>query len=52
MEQDKTYMLSLRKKFKDFDVVAKYSFQNGKELPENRDDVDSKIIALSLTYKF
>ncbi|MEA3552848.1 MAG: hypothetical protein U9R39_00445 [Campylobacterota bacterium] len=52
MEQDKTYMLSFGKKFKEFDIVAKYSFQNGKELPENRDDVDSKVMALSLTYKF
>ncbi|WP_321467774.1 hypothetical protein [Halarcobacter sp.] len=52
MEQDKTYMLSLGKRFKDFDIMAKYSFQNGKELPENRDDVDTKVVTLSLTYKF
>lgn len=52
MEQDKTYMLSLGKKFKDFDIMAKYSFQNGKELPENRDDVDTKVVSLSLSYKF
>lgn len=52
MEQDKTYMLSLEKKFKDIDFIAKYSFQNGKELPENRDDVDTKVLTLALTYKF
>ena len=52
MEQNKTYMLSLGKKFKNLDLIAKYSFQNGKELPENRDDVDTEVISLSLTYKF
>ena len=52
MQQDKTYMISLGKKFKDFDFVAKYSFQNGKELPENRDDVDTKVVSFALTYKF
>ncbi|MEA3288883.1 MAG: hypothetical protein U9Q04_01775 [Campylobacterota bacterium] len=52
MEQDKTYMISFGKKFKKFDIITKYSFQNGKELPENRDDVDTKVMALSLTYKF
>lgn len=52
MQQDKTYMLSFGKKFKNFDIIAKYSFQNGKELPENRDDVDTKVMALSLMYKF
>lgn len=52
MEQDKTYMVSFGRKFKEFDIIAKYSFQNGKELPENRDDVDTKVMALSLTYKF
>lgn len=52
MQQDKTYMLSFGKKFKNFDIIAKYSFQNGKELPENRDDVDTKVMAVALTYKF
>lgn len=52
MQQDKTYMFSVGKKFKDFDIIAKYSYQNGKELPENRDDVDTKITLLSLTYRF
>ncbi|WP_072682407.1 hypothetical protein [Arcobacter sp. LA11] len=52
MEQNRTYMLKFGKKFKDFDIVAKYSFQNGKELPENRNDVDTKVVSLSLTYKF
>jgi hypothetical protein len=52
MEQDRTYMLSLGKKFKHFDVMAKYSFQNGKELPENQDDVDAKVVSLAVSYKF
>jgi hypothetical protein len=52
MEQDKTYMLSLGKKFKNFDVIATYSFQNGTELPENQDDVDTKVTSLMLKYKF
>ena len=45
-------MLNFGKKFKDFEIMAKYSYQNGKELPENRDDVDTQIISLSLSYKF
>lgn len=52
MEQDKTYMLSVGKKFKNFDVVAKYSFQNGNELPEKQTDVDTKVTSLMLKYKF
>lgn len=52
MQQDKTYMISLGKKFKDFDIMAKYFFQNGEELPENRDDVDTKVLSLSLSFKF
>lgn len=52
MEQDKTYMLSFGKKFKNFDIIAKYSYQNGKELPENQDDVDTKVTSLMLKYKF
>lgn len=52
MEQDKTYMLSLGKKFKNFDIIAKYSFQNGKELPEKQDDVDTKVTSIMLNYRF
>jgi len=52
MQQDKTYMLSFGKKFKDFDIIGKYTYQNGKELPENKDDVDTKVISLFFTYKF
>jgi hypothetical protein len=52
MEQDKTYMISFGKKFKNFDIIAKYSYQNGKELPENQDDVDTKVTSLMLKYKF
>lgn len=52
MQQDKTYMISLGKKFDKFDIIAKYSFQNGKELPENQDNVDTKVTSLMLKYKF
>ncbi|MDX9743702.1 MAG: hypothetical protein RBT59_07800 [Arcobacteraceae bacterium] len=52
MEQDKTYMFSFGKTFKDFDIVAQYNYQNGKELPENQDDVDTKVTSLMLKYKF
>ncbi len=52
MEQDKTYMASFGKKFQNFDLIASYSYQNGKELPENKNDVDTKVISLMLKYKF
>ena len=52
MEQDKTYMISFGKKFQNFDLIASYSFQNGKELPENKNDVDTKVTSLMLKYKF
>jgi hypothetical protein len=52
MQQDKTYMFSFGKKFKNFDIIAKYSYQNGKELPENRDDVDTKVTSILFSYKF
>ncbi|WP_122893917.1 hypothetical protein [Arcobacter peruensis] len=52
MEQDKRYMISLGKKFKDFDVVLAYLYQNGKELPENKDDVDTSVTTLAFKYNF
>ena len=52
MEQDKTYMISFGKKFKNFDLIASYSYQNGKELPEKQNDVDTKVTSLMLKYKF
>ena len=52
MQQDKTYMASIGKKFKNFDLVLKYSYQNGKELSENQDNVDTKVTSLMLKYKF
>ena len=51
-EIEKAYMFSLGKKFKNFDIALKYSYKNSNELPERRDDVDVKVTALSLTYKF
>ncbi|MCI0500180.1 MAG: hypothetical protein L0Y61_00350, partial [Epsilonproteobacteria bacterium] len=52
MEQDETYMISIGKNFKEFDVVAQYNYQNGKELPEKQDDVKTKVTSLMLKYKF
>lgn len=52
MEQDKTYMFNFGKSFKSFDVALQYNYQNGKELPENKDDVDTKVTSLMLKYKF
>jgi len=52
MEQDKTYMASFGKKFKNFDLMLSYSYQNGKELPEKQNDVDTKVASLMLKYKF
>lgn len=52
MQQDKTYMLSFGKRFKNFDVTAKYSYQNGKELPEKQTNVDTKVTSLLIKYKF
>jgi len=52
MEQDRTYMLSFGKKFKNSDLVASYSYQNGKELPEKTNDVDTKVLSLMFKYKF
>lgn len=52
MEQDKTYMISFGKKFKNIDIMVKYSYQNGKEVPENQDDVDTKVTSIMLKYKF
>ena len=52
MEQDKTYMFSFGKKFQNFDLIASYSFQNGIELPEKQNDVDTKVTSLMIKYKF
>lgn len=52
VEQDKTYFVGFGKKIGNFDVMAKYSYQNGIELPENRKDVDTKTSSVTLTYKF
>ena len=52
LEQNKTYLVSLGKKFQNIDVITKYIYSNSKELPENRDDVSSKFFTLGLNYKF
>jgi len=52
VEQDKTYFLGFGKKFGSFDVTAKYSYQNGIELPENKKDVNTKTSSITVTYKF
>ena len=51
-EIEKTYMASFGKKFKNFDIIAKYSVMNGNELPEGRNDVDTKVVSIGLKYKF
>lgn len=52
LEQNKTYLVSLGKKFQNIDVITKYIYSNSKELPENRDDVSSNFFTLGLNYKF
>lgn len=52
LEQNKTYLVSLGKKFQNIDVITKYIYSNSKELPENRDDVSSKFFIFGLNYKF
>lgn len=52
LEQNKTYLISLGKKFQNIDVITKYIYSNSKELPENRDDVSSKFFTFGLNYKF
>lgn len=52
LEQNRTYLISLGKKFENVDVITKYIYSNSKELPENRDDVNSKFFTLGLNYKF
>ncbi len=52
MEQEKTHIISFGRKFKSFDIIAKYTYQKGNELPENQNNVDTKITSLMLKYKF
>ncbi|MDY0053011.1 MAG: hypothetical protein RBR65_10765 [Aliarcobacter sp.] len=52
LEQSKTYMVSLGKKFKDIDIISRYIYSNSNELPENRNDVKSQFVSLGLKYKF
>jgi hypothetical protein len=52
LKQNKTYMITLGKKFKNIDILSKYIYSNSNELPENRDNVKSKFVSLSLKYKF
>lgn len=52
LEQNKTYVVSLGKKFKNIDLISKYIYSNSNELPENRNDVKSQFVSLGLKYKF
>jgi len=52
MRQDDTYILSLAKKYNNFEFGINYSYQIGKELPENQDDVKSKVTSVQFKYKF
>lgn len=52
LEQSKTYMISLGKKFKDIDLISRYIYSKSDELPENRDNVRSKFVSIGFNYKF
>ena len=52
VEQDKTYFVGFGKKVGNLNIVAKYSYQNGIELPENQKDVDTKTTSLGIVYSF
>lgn len=52
LNQDKTYLLTLGKKFKDIEIIGKYIYSNSKELPENRDNVISRFYTLGFNYNF
>lgn len=52
LRQNETYSLNLGKKFKHIDIMARYIYSKGDELPENRDDVKSKFTSITLSYKF
>lgn len=52
MEVDKNYNFVLEKQFKDFNLIGQYSFQNGKELQANNDDVDTEVISVAVSFKF
>ncbi|MDD3008929.1 MAG: hypothetical protein PHQ70_08695 [Arcobacter sp.] len=52
LEQNKTYVVSLGKKFKNIDLISRYIYSNSNELPENRKDVKSQFVSLGLKYKF
>jgi hypothetical protein len=52
LEQSKTYMISLGKKFNDIDIISRYIYSKSDELPENRDNVSSKFVLIGINYKF
>ena len=52
MRQDDTYFLSIGKKYKNFLFSVNYSYQKGTEVPENQDNVKTKVTSLQLKYKF
>ena len=34
------------------DLISRYIYSNSNELPENRDDVNSRFMSLGIKYKF
>jgi hypothetical protein len=52
LEQNKTYLISLGKRFKNMDLISRYIYSNANELPENRDNVNSRFMSLGIKYKF
>lgn len=51
-EIDRAYMFSFGKKFKNFDIIGKYSYKESNELPENKNNVAVKVTGLALSYRF
>lgn len=52
MEFNETYEVMLGKKFKNFDIVAKYNFQEATELPINNKDVEVESTTFMVKYRF
>jgi len=52
LEQDGGHYLALIGKFKNWNLMLKYRYENGKELDAQRDDVSQKTLALTANYRF
>lgn len=52
MEINKNFNMALEKRFKNFKLIGLYSYQEGKELQFNHENVDTKVLSIALNYKF